>query len=57
LDSRATVVEAAEADFQKRVEQTQVWYAEAFQELMTGREQLSQSWSKFLLKQSDAEKA
>ena len=38
LDSRAAVVEAAEADFQKRVEETQVWYAEAFQELTAGRE-------------------
>lgn len=57
LDSRAAVVEATEADFQKSVEETQVWYAEAFQELTADREQLNQSWSEFLLKQSDAEKA
>nr|XP_020170553.1 uncharacterized protein LOC109756107 [Aegilops tauschii subsp. strangulata] len=57
LDSRATVVEAAEVDFQKRVEQTQVWFAEAWQELRTGPEQLSQSWDELLLKQSDIEKA
>ena len=38
LDSRAAVVEAAEADFQKHVGKTQVWFAEAFQELTTGRE-------------------
>jgi hypothetical protein len=50
LDSRAAVTEAAEVDFQKRDEQTRVWYAEAFQELMIGLEQLSQSWNEFLLK-------
>jgi hypothetical protein len=49
LDSRVAVVEKAEADFQKRVEETQVWYAEAFQELMTSREQLNQNWNEFLL--------
>ena len=32
LDSRAAVVEAAEADFQKRVKQTQVGFAEAWQD-------------------------
>jgi hypothetical protein len=38
LDSRAAVVEATEANFQKHVEETQSWYAEALQELVTGRE-------------------
>ena len=38
LDSRAAVVEAAEADFQKRVDETQVWYADAFQELKANQE-------------------
>ena len=57
LDSRAAVVEAAKADLQKCVEQMQVWFAEAWQELKMGREQLSQSWDELLLKQSDIEKA
>jgi chromosome segregation ATPase len=51
------VVEAAEEDFQKRVKQTQIWYAEAYQELTAHREQVSQSWTELLLKQSDMEKA
>ena len=57
LDSRAAVVEAEEVEFKKRVEQMQVWYSEAWQELRTGREKLSQSWNELLLKQSDIEKA
>ena len=35
----------------------QVWYAEAFQELTAGREQLNQSLNELLLKQADTEKA
>jgi hypothetical protein len=57
LDSRTAVVEATEANFQKRVEETQIWYAEALQELATGREQLSTEWNDLLLAKSDAEKA
>jgi hypothetical protein len=57
LDSRAAVVKATEANFQKRVEETQIWYAEALQELATGREQLSTEWNNLLLARSDAEKA
>jgi lantibiotic modifying enzyme len=37
VDSRAAIVEAAEADFQKHIKQTQVWYAEAYQELTAHR--------------------
>ena len=57
LDSRAAVVNAAEANLQKHVEQTKVWFADAWTDLMTGREQLSQCWDEVLLKQSDVEKA
>jgi hypothetical protein len=57
LDSRAAVVEATEVNFQKRIEETQTWYAEAIQELATGREQLSTEWNNLLLARSDAEKA
>ena len=55
-DSRAAVVEAAEGDFQKRVEQMRVWYTEALQELTASREQVSQGWTDLLLRQSDMEK-
>jgi hypothetical protein len=47
----------AEADFQKRIEQTQIWFAEARQELKNSQEQLSEHWNEHLLKQSDVEKA
>ena len=57
MDSRAAVVEAAEADFQKRVGETQVWFAEAFQELTAGWEQLNQNCNELLMKHSDVEKA
>lgn len=35
----------------------QAWFAEAFQELKTGQEQVNQSWNDLLLKQSDVERA
>nr|XP_040256264.1 plectin-like [Aegilops tauschii subsp. strangulata] len=57
LDSRAAVVDVAEADFQKRIKQMQVWFAEARQELRTSQEQPSHRWDKLLLKQFDVEKA
>ena len=40
LDSRSTVVDVAEADFQRRIEQMHVLFAEARQELGTGQEEL-----------------
>ena len=57
MDSRAAVIDAAEEDLQKRVKQMEVLFAEAWQELKTGREQLGQRWEELLLKQSDIEKA
>nr|XP_020197718.1 uncharacterized protein LOC109783531 [Aegilops tauschii subsp. strangulata] len=57
LDSTAVVVDAAKANFQKRVEQMQVWFSEARQELKTSQDQLSDRRNELLLKQSNVEKA
>ena len=42
LDSGVAVVDTTEADFQERVEQMRIWFAEARQELKTSQEQLSE---------------
>nr|XP_040253918.1 tropomyosin-like [Aegilops tauschii subsp. strangulata] len=54
--AKGSAGEAAEAYLEKRVEEMQVWFNEAWQELKTGREQLRQRWDELLLKQTDVEK-
>nr|XP_020166433.1 muscle M-line assembly protein unc-89-like [Aegilops tauschii subsp. strangulata] len=57
LDTKMAIVDTAKAGLQERVEQTQVWFMEARQDLKASQEQLGQQWNELLLKQSDIEKA
>ena len=50
-------MDKAEADFQERAAQTQVWFAEARQDLWATQDQLDERKRELLLKQADIEKA
>nr|XP_020149800.1 cytospin-A-like [Aegilops tauschii subsp. strangulata] len=56
VNSRSSVVDKAEADFQERVAQTQFWFGEARQELKNAQDQLDEHKRELLLKQADIEK-
>nr|XP_020186347.1 autophagy-related protein 23-like [Aegilops tauschii subsp. strangulata] len=57
VNSRTAAVDKAEADFQERVTQMQVWFGEARQELKGAQDQLDKSKRELLLKQADIKKA
>lgn len=57
VDSRMAAVDKAEADFQERVAQMQVWFAEARQDLKATHDQLDERQRELLLKQADFDKA
>jgi hypothetical protein len=43
LDSRAAVLDKAEEEFKKRVEEMQIWYAECLQDLQECHTQLAKA--------------
>nr|XP_020201078.1 tropomyosin A-like [Aegilops tauschii subsp. strangulata] len=57
VTSRTAAVDRAEADFQERVAQMQVWFGEPRQELKDAQDQLDERKRELLLKQADVEKA
>ena len=56
-DSRMAAVDKAEADFKERVAQTQVWFAEAKEDLKATKIQLGERQRELLLRQADFDKA
>ena len=50
-------MEAIEKYFEKHVDNTQIWYVEAIQEVTNFQEQLTENWENLMLEKSDAEKA
>ena len=44
------VIDAMEAGLQERVEETQVWFTEARQDLKVSQEHPGQQWNELLLK-------
>nr|XP_020188330.1 uncharacterized protein LOC109774021 [Aegilops tauschii subsp. strangulata] len=57
VNSRTAVLDKAEAYFQERIAQMQVWFPEARQDLRATRDQLDERQRELLLKQADIEKA
>nr|XP_020184668.1 lamin-C-like [Aegilops tauschii subsp. strangulata] len=55
--SRMAAVDKAEADFEERVTQMQVWFGEARDELRAAQGELEESKRELILKQADIEKA